>query len=108
MATKLKVLIQRVEARDYLDVEVLLRSGLTLDQGVSAAQALFPEQVNPLDIAKAVGWFKEGDLDARLPKSVKDYLAAAAASFQPDTQAMKLAARELGPNTRERRNDRQS
>ncbi len=37
LATKLKVLIQRVEARDYLDVEVLLRSGLTLNQGVSAA-----------------------------------------------------------------------
>jgi hypothetical protein len=108
LATKLKVLIQRVEARDYLDVEVLLRSGLTLNQGVSAAQALFPEQVNPLDIAKAVGWFKEGDLDARLPESVKDYLAAAAASFQPDTQAMKLVARELGPNTKERRNDRRS
>ncbi len=108
LATKLKVLIQRVEARDYLDVEVLLRGGLTLDQGVSAAQALFPEQLNPLDIAKAVGWFKEGDLDARLPESVKDYLAAASASFQPDTQAMKLVARELEPSTRERRNDRRS
>ncbi len=108
LATKLKVLIQRVEARDYLDVEVLLRGGLTLDQGVSAAQALFPEQFNPLDIAKAVGWFKEGDLDARLPESVKDYLAAASASFQPDTQAMKLVARELEPSTRERRNDRRS
>lgn len=108
LATKLKVLIQRVEARDYLDVEVLLRSGLTLNQGVSAAQALFPEQLNPMDIAKAVGWFKEGDLDARLPESVKDYLAAASAAFQPDAQAMKLAARELGPITRERRNDGRS
>ena len=87
---------------------MVLRSGLTLNQGVSAAQALFPEQFNPLDIAKAVGWFKEGDLDARLPESVKDTLAAAAASFQPDAQAMKLAARELGPSTRERRNDRRS
>lgn len=108
LATKLKVLIQRVEARDYLDVEVLLRGGLTLNQGVSAAQALFPEQVNPMDIAKAVGWFKEGDLDARLSESVKDYLATAAASFQPDAQAMKLAARELGPSTREHRNDQRS
>ncbi len=99
LATKLKVLLQRVEARDYVDVDVLLRSGLSLNQGVSAALALFPDQFNPLDIAKAVGWFKEGDLDAQLPDSVKDLLTAASVSFQPEVQAMKLAARELGPGT---------
>jgi len=99
LATKLKVLLQRVEARDYVDVDVLLRSGLSLNQGVSAALALFPDQFNPLDIAKAVGWFKEGDLDAQLPDGVKDLLTAASVSFQPEVQAMKLAARELGPGT---------
>ncbi len=107
LATKLKVLIQRVEVRDYLDVEVLLRGGLTLNQGVAAALALFPEQLNPLDIAKAVGWFREGDLDTRLPESVKDFLAAASVSFRPDTEVMKLAARELGPSTIDRRNGQQ-
>ncbi|MEE9209241.1 MAG: nucleotidyl transferase AbiEii/AbiGii toxin family protein [Kiloniellales bacterium] len=99
LATKLKVLPQRVEARDYIDVDVLLRNGLSLNQGVSAALALFPDQFNPLDIAKAVGWFKEGDLDARLPEGVKDFLTAASVSFRPEVQAMKLAARELGPGT---------
>ncbi len=99
LATKLKVLLQRVEARDYRDVDVLLRGGLSLNQGVSAALALFPDQFNPLDIAKAVGWFKEGDLDAQLPEGVKDLLTAASVSFQPEVQAMKLAARELGPGT---------
>ncbi len=68
--------------------------------------AMAVEAAQEAALAKAVGWFKEGALDARLPESVKDYLAAAAASFQPDTQAMKLAARKLGPNTRESRNDR--
>lgn len=97
LATKLKVLLQRVEPKDYLDVEVLLRGGLSLNQGVSAALALFPGQINPLDIAKAVGWFKDGDLDARLPEDVKDFLTAASVSFQPEVRAMKLAARELGP-----------
>lgn len=98
LATKLKVLLQRVEARDYLDVEVLLRGGPSLNQGVSAALALFPDRINPLDIAKAVGWFKEGDLDARLPEGVKDFLTAASVSFQPEVHAMKLAARQLGPD----------
>lgn len=97
LATKLKVLLQRIEPKDYLDVEVLLRGGLSLNQGVSAALALFPGQINPLEIAKAVGWFKEGNLDALLSESVRDFLTAASVSFQPGVDAMKLAARELGP-----------
>ena len=107
LATKLKVLVQRVEARDYLDVEVLLRSGLTLNQGISAAQALFPNQLNPLDVAKAVGWFKDGDLDATLPESVKEFLVAASASFDADLRAIKLVARELGPRPNGCRDDHQ-
>ena len=97
LATKLKVLLQRVEPRDYLDVEVLLRGGLSLNQGVSAALALFPDQLNPLDVAKAVGWFEEGDLDAQLPAGVKDFLTAASVSFHPEVHPMKLAARKLEP-----------
>ena len=97
LATKLKVLLQRIEPKDYLDVEVLLRGGLSLNQGVSAALALFPDQINPLDIVKAVGWFKEGGLDVQLPDGIKDFLTAASISFQPEVHAMKLAARELGP-----------
>ncbi len=97
LATKLKVLLQRIEAKDYLDVEVLLRAGLSLNQGASAALALFPDQINPMDMAKAVGWFKEGNLDALLSEGVREFLTAASASFQPEVHAMKLAARELGP-----------
>jgi hypothetical protein len=97
LARKLKVLLQRIEPKDYLDVEVLLRGGLSLNQGVSAALALFPNQINPLDIAKAVGWFKEGNLEALLPKGVRDFLSAASDSFQPEVDAMELAARQLSP-----------
>lgn len=97
MATKLKVLLQRIEPKDYLDVEVLLRGGLSLNQGVAAALALYPDQINPLDIAKAVGWFKEGNLDALLSESTKEILTSASASFQSDVTAKELASRELGP-----------
>lgn len=99
LATKLKVLLQRIEPKDYLDVEVLLRGGLSLNQGVSAALTLFPDQINPLDIAKAVGWFEEGSLDSLLPDGVRDFLTAASDSFQPEGGAMALASRELGPST---------
>jgi len=96
LATKLKVLLQRIEPKDYLDVEVLLRGGLSLNQGISAALALFPDQINPLDIAKAVGWFKDGNLDTALSEDTKDFLTAAVASFQPNIDAMALASRKLG------------
>ena len=97
LATKLKVLLQRIEPKDYLDVEALLRGGLSINQGVSAALTLFPDQINPLDIAKAVGWFQEGNLDALLSEGVREFLTAASASFQPDLATMALASRELGP-----------
>jgi hypothetical protein len=51
-----------------------------------------------LDIAKAVGWFKEGNLEALLSKGVRDFLSAASDSFQPDVDAMELAARQLSPD----------
>ncbi len=96
LATKLKVLLQRIEPKDYLDVEVLLRGGLSVNQGISAALALYPDQINPLDMAKAVGWFKDGNLDTALSEDTKDFLTAAAASFQPDIDALALASRKLG------------
>jgi predicted nucleotidyltransferase component of viral defense system len=39
LATKLKVLLQRAERKDYLDVATLLNSGLALSDGLAAAQA---------------------------------------------------------------------
>ena len=47
LATKLKVLLQRIEPKDYLDVEVLLRGGLSLNQGVSAALVFRSKQRIP-------------------------------------------------------------
>jgi hypothetical protein len=87
LATKLKALHDRVEAKDYLDIEALLRSGMTLSHGIMAAQALFGEKLNPLDTAKAVGWFKDGGLDRALPAKTRNYLALAASRFDPDAAA---------------------
>jgi hypothetical protein len=95
LATKLKTILQRIEAKDYLDIEVLLRSGMALNRGISAAAALYPHQLNPLDVAKAVGWFKDGDLESLLPRATKDYLADASTSFDATVRPMALAATTL-------------
>jgi hypothetical protein len=41
LATKLKLLPQRAERKDLLDVATLLNSGLALSDGLAAAQALY-------------------------------------------------------------------
>ena len=63
-ATKLKVLLQRVEAKDYLDVAALLRAGVPLPDMLRAARALFGEAFNPLAAQKTLGWFEGGDLSS--------------------------------------------
>ena len=80
LATKLKVMQQRAEAKDYLDVDALLRTGLDLQRGIAAAQALYPE-LNPAWTAKTVGWFAEGNIQTELPSAVMKRLVAASAQW---------------------------
>ena len=97
LATKLKTLHDRVEAEDYLDVEVLLRSGHTLNEGIAGAQSLFGRTLNALDTAKAVGWFKDGGLDRKLPRATKQFLAAASAEFVPGVPSPRVRSSALAP-----------
>ncbi|HET6521739.1 MAG TPA: nucleotidyl transferase AbiEii/AbiGii toxin family protein [Geminicoccaceae bacterium] len=98
LATKLKALHDRIEAKDYLDIEALLRSGLTLNEGIGAAMTLFGRALNPLDTAKAVAWFRDGGLEASLPEQTRSYLTAASARFDPATKPLPLKSRRLAPD----------
>ena len=62
--TKVKALLQRVEAKDYRDVAALLDHGLALADILAAARALFGPSFNPLVAQKALAYFEGGDLDA--------------------------------------------
>ncbi len=59
--TKLKVLLQRVAARDYLDLAAILRAGVPLKEGLGAAATLYGNQFPPADAVKALAYFNEGD-----------------------------------------------
>ena len=63
MATKLKVMLQRTELKDYLDIAALLRAGINLDYGLSAARALYRNAFQPSESLKALVWFEGGDVD---------------------------------------------
>jgi len=62
LAQKLKVVMQRVESKDYRDIAAILRSGLSLARGMSGAMALFGPAFAPAECARALVYFKGGDL----------------------------------------------
>ncbi|MBN9585299.1 MAG: nucleotidyl transferase AbiEii/AbiGii toxin family protein [Afipia sp.] len=60
LATKLKAIIDRAEAKDYRDIAEMISSGVSLDRGLAAFSEMFKRDVAlPL---KAIGFFKDGDL----------------------------------------------
>src|SRR6185295_17415524 len=90
--TKVKALLQRVEAKDYLDVAALLEAGVSIEQILGAARALFGPAFNPLIAQKALAYFEGGDL-ASLPARVKQLLVAHATRDVEAPPLPKLAER---------------
>jgi len=64
MATKLKVLLQRVEAKDYQDIAALIKAGVSLERGLAAARAMYGHNFQPSESLKALVYFAGGDLDS--------------------------------------------
>jgi len=89
LAAKLKVLWQRAEAKDYLDVVAIIRAGVSLDYGLACAVALYGPQFNPAIVLKALTYFKDGDLPT-LAADVRQLLVNAAANIRelPEVQCI--------------------
>lgn len=71
-ASKLKVIQDRAEYKDYFDLFTLLKIE-TLDRGLSAAQAIYGPSFNPLLSLKALTFFDDGDLKS-LSDETKSFL----------------------------------
>jgi hypothetical protein len=69
LGTKLKVIMQRAEAKDYEDIAQLLRSGESLIQGLGAARALFGSAFAPSECLRALTFFDDGDLARVIPET---------------------------------------
>jgi hypothetical protein len=95
LGTKLKVLLQRVEAKDYLDIAALLRSGVSLGEGLGAAKALYEPQFPPSEALKTLVYFEGGDLET-LDNEVKAYLIQTVQAFKgPVPTLTKTSAQSL-------------
>jgi len=76
MATKLKAILDRAESKDYVDLAALLRSGLSLADGLAAFRTLFDGE--SAVALKAIGYYGDGDLrsvpeaDSQVPREARD------------------------------------
>ena len=73
LATKLRTIWMRSQAKDFLDIDEMLRQGVGLKDGLGAAYAVFNGEFNSHISLRALGYFSDGDLPS-LPKPVKDRL----------------------------------
>lgn len=63
MATKVKVILQRAEAKDYRDIATMVGAGVSLPKGLASARAFYGLNFQPSESLKALVYFKDGDLE---------------------------------------------
>lgn len=100
MSTKLKVVLQRVVAKDYQDVAALIRAGVDLPRGLAAAREMYGPAFQPSESLKALTYFQGGDL-AELSRADRETLVGAVERVR-ELPAIQLASRELSKTARER------
>jgi hypothetical protein len=71
LATKLKAILDRAEAKDYSDIAAMLDSGVSLERGLGGFAKMYRR--DPALPLKALGFFKDGDLPS-LPQREQDLL----------------------------------
>jgi len=92
MGTKLKALLQRVEAKDYHDIATMIRSGASLEKGLAIAEKMFAPAFAAAPALKALTYFEGGDLSA-LPNETKAILVKAVGQVSELPELAPLSAR---------------
>ena len=64
LATKLKAIMDRAEAKDYRDISVILSAGISLEKALGAFGKMYGK--DPGLALRAMGFFKDGDLSSLL------------------------------------------
>jgi hypothetical protein len=74
LATKLKAILDRAEAKDYRDISAMLSAGVSLEKALGGFAKMYGK--DPGLVLRALGYFKDGDLPT-LPKTDQEMLRAA-------------------------------
>lgn len=97
--TKASVVQVRAEAKDYEDMDALIRIGkVSLPAALAAAQALYGPGFNPEVTLKALSYFEDGNL-VDLPGDLKLRLVAAVREVDLDhLPVLETGSRQLHPD----------
>jgi hypothetical protein len=97
MATKLKVILQRAEAKDYRDIAAMVKAGVSVAKGLASARAFFGPNFQPSESLKAMTFFADGDLVTLSPNE-KETLVEAASQVRelPDVRQLSKTLCDAG------------
>lgn len=93
MGNKLKVLLQRAESKDYVDIAAMLKAGQSLERGLGAAASMFPT-FPPAEALRALTYFEGGDLQ-KVGRADRAFLERAAQKVGSVIE-MPIVSRDLG------------
>jgi hypothetical protein len=96
MANKVKVILRRVSAKDYIDIAAMVSAGVSLDRGLAAARQMFGTAFQPSESLRAITYFEGGDLYL-LSAGVKETLIRAASAVR-ELPRVEIMSRSLGVN----------
>ena len=97
--TKAQVVQSRALAKDYIDIDALIRlGGVPLAAMLGAATAIHGERYNAMLTLKALAYFGDGDLP-ELPAAVRKRLSLAAATMDPASIPRYDPLPGLGPSS---------
>lgn len=88
MATKLKVILQRAEAKDYRDIAAMLKAGVRLAKGLTSARLMYGSNFQPSESLKAMVYFEDGDLSTLQADEKRTLVQAASAVRELETSAI--------------------
>ncbi|HZO94968.1 MAG TPA: nucleotidyl transferase AbiEii/AbiGii toxin family protein [Candidatus Baltobacteraceae bacterium] len=94
-ATKVKVILDRAEAKDYIDIAALIRQGLSLERALGAAQTIYGNAYQVSEALKALTYYGDGDL-GRVTKQDRALLITSAARVR-NIDKVQLAAASVSP-----------
>lgn len=80
-ATKLNTIQHRAECKDYIDIDALINSDLTLEQGLADAMIVFGKRFDIATSLRALCSYRDGDLP-ELNTAIKQRLTKYASSVE--------------------------
>ena len=78
-ATKLNTIQNRADCKDYLDIDAIIKSGISLEEGLGCAVAVYGNIFDPASSLRALCSYRDGNLDELNPE-IKNYLSQCAAN----------------------------